>query len=234
MLNKAKSKQLSKFKYVLMIPLLAGMLIYSSCEKQDEVVVKDKSMEELISELKAKSADEKLTKEELASLLKVVEANMPSDISEARKKFIAEQLYSIILQKKELLANSSKKSIEGRKITGEDVPFAIVEDVPVFPGCEGKDPKACLNRGIQEFVAKEFNSGIAQTLGLSPGKKKIYVQFKITKTGAIEILGARAPHKDLEAEARRVVNLLPKMTPGKQRGKDVNVTYMLPITFNIN
>ena len=40
--------------------------------------------------------------------------------------------------------------------------------------------------------------------------------------------------KELEAEAKRVVNLLPKMTPGEQKGKPVNVTYMLPISFNID
>lgn len=234
MLNKAKSKQLSKFKYVLMVPLLAGMLIYSSCEKQGETVIKDKSMQELISELEAKSADKKLTKEELSSLMKLIEANIPTDAPEARKRFVVEQLYSLILEKKGVLEGATRKFLEVDAIKGDDVPFAIVDNVPVFPGCEGKDPKACLNRGIQEFVAKEFNADIAQTLGLSPGKKKIYVQFKITKTGDVEILGARAPHKDLEAEARRVVNLLPKMTPGKQNGKDVNVTYMLPIAFNIN
>ena len=65
------------------------------------------------------------------------------------------------------------------------------------------------------------------------GKQKIYVKFKILKTGKIEILGVRAPHKKLAKEARRVVNKLPKMIPGKQKGKPVNVTYMLPIIFTI-
>ena len=46
-------------------------------------------------------------------------------------------------------------------------------------------------------------------------------------------MGARAPHARLEKEAKRVVGLLPKMIPGKQRGRPVNVTYMLPISFNV-
>ncbi|MFK5878141.1 MAG: energy transducer TonB [Flavobacteriaceae bacterium] len=119
----------------------------------------------------------------------------------------------------------------------EDVPFAIIEDVPIYPGCEKekskKSKKDCFNRGIQKLVAKNFDANLATDLGLSKGKIKIYVQFKITTTGSIEILGARAPHKRLEKEAKRVVNLLPKMTPGKQRGRPVNVTYMLPISFNV-
>ena len=117
----------------------------------------------------------------------------------------------------------------------EDVPFAIIEDVPVYPGCKGTkaQKKACLNKSMQKHVARKFNADLAGDLGLSPGKKKIYIQFKITKTGSIQIIGARAPHARLEKEAKRVVSLLPKMTPGKQRGRPVNVTYMLPISFNV-
>ena len=41
---------------------------------------------------------------------------------------------------------------------------------------------------------------------------------------------ARGPHIRLEKEAVRVVDLLPQMTPGKQRTKPVGVSYTLPIT----
>jgi protein TonB len=44
---------------------------------------------------------------------------------------------------------------------------------------------------------------------------------------------ARAPHPRLVKEATRVVNLLPKMKPGKQRGKAVVVPYSLPIIFQV-
>ncbi|OIQ37040.1 MAG: hypothetical protein BM563_09500, partial [Bacteroidetes bacterium MedPE-SWsnd-G1] len=57
--------------------------------------------------------------------------------------------------------------------------------------------------------------------------------FKILKTGNIEIVGVRAPHPDLEKETRRDIGLLPEIKPGKFDGKEVNVMYMLPITFNI-
>ena len=53
------------------------------------------------------------------------------------------------------------------------------------------------------------------------------------KQGKIAEVRARAPHPRLEQEAARVVNKLPKMQPGKQRGKPVGVVYSLPITFQI-
>jgi len=114
----------------------------------------------------------------------------------------------------------------------EDVPFAIIEDAPVFPGCKGSkaEKKKCLQEKIRKHVTKKYNVDLANELGLDPGKKKVYVIFKISKTGAITDVRARGPHKRLESEASRVVKLLPKMIPGKQRGRAVGVKYTLPIT----
>ena len=93
--------------------------------------------------------------------------------------------------------------------------------------------KACFTSKIRKFVGKNFNSGLATELGLAPGVKKIFVMFKIDKTGEIVSVEARAPHKKLQKEAIRVVELLPKMKPGKQRGNPVKVSYALPIVFKV-
>ena len=90
--------------------------------------------------------------------------------------------------------------------------------------------KKCMVEKITKHVNKKYNTGLAGDLGLSPGKKRVYVQFKIDKTGKIVDVRARGPHKRLEKEAIRVVQLLPDMTPGKQRGRPVGVKYTLPIT----
>jgi len=117
----------------------------------------------------------------------------------------------------------------------EDVPFAIIEDVPIFPGCKGNKAKlrACLQEKITKHVNRKFNSDLASDLGLTPGIKRIFVMFKIDKNGNITNVMARAPHKRLQAEAIRVIKLLPKMTPGKQRGRPVGVKYSLPIAFKV-
>jgi protein TonB len=117
----------------------------------------------------------------------------------------------------------------------EDVPFSIIEDVPVFPGCSGTkaQKKACLNKKMQKHVQRYFDAELANELGLAPGKKKIYLVFKIGKTGNIEQINARAPHPRLKKEAIRIAKKLPKMLPGKQRGRPVRVGYTLPITFNV-
>jgi len=117
-----------------------------------------------------------------------------------------------------------------------DVPFAVIEDVPVFPGCENEKNnearKNCMSEKINDFVNRRFDTGLGSDLGLS-GINRIYVQFRIEKNGAVTVLGARAPHPRLQQEAERVVNMLPKMQPGKQRGQPVGVLYSLPITFRV-
>lgn len=117
----------------------------------------------------------------------------------------------------------------------DDVPFLIIEDAPVFPGCEGtKDEmKACFTAKITKFVSKKFDSELASELNLVSGIQRIIVIFKIDRQGNIVEVKARSPHKELQNEAIRVVKLLPQMEPGRQRNKPVNVKYSLPIAFMV-
>ncbi len=118
----------------------------------------------------------------------------------------------------------------------EDVPFAVIEDVPIFPGCENlrnnDERKKCMSEKISKYVNKEFDTDLGAELGLS-GINRVIVQFRIDEKGNIGQVRARAPHPRLEQEAARVINSLPKMKPGKQRGKPVGVMYSLPIAFKV-
>jgi protein TonB len=114
-----------------------------------------------------------------------------------------------------------------------EVPFSVIENVPEYPGCEkgtNAQKRKCMSDKIAKFVQKKFNTDLAGDLGLS-GKQKINVMFKIDKKGNVTGVRSRAPHPRLEKEAARVINLLPKMKPGRQRGRAVVVPYSLPITF---
>lgn len=116
-----------------------------------------------------------------------------------------------------------------------EVPFAVIENVPIFPGCESGNnaqKRDCMSEKITAFVQKKFNTDLAGDLGLS-GRQRISVIFKIDKNGNVTGVRSRAPHPSLEKEAARVINLLPKMKPGKQRGKAVIVPYSLPIVFQV-
>lgn len=114
-----------------------------------------------------------------------------------------------------------------------DVPFALIQQVPIFPGCENaKDKKKCMSEKINKYVNKKFDTGLGSELGLS-GRNRVSVQFKIDKNGDVVNVRARGPHPRLEQEAIRVIKALPKMKPGEQRGQKVGVLYGLPINFVI-
>ncbi len=95
-----------------------------------------------------------------------------------------------------------------------------------------KEKKAYFSDRIQEIVKENFNQNIGDSTGLK-GKQRIFTQFKINETGDVENIKVRAPHPLFEAEAKRVINLLPKFKPGNQRGKAISMVYNLPITFVI-
>jgi periplasmic protein TonB len=118
----------------------------------------------------------------------------------------------------------------------EPVPFEFIEDVPIFPGCEGlannEERKACMSEKISGIVNKRFDRDLGSRLGLK-GMNRVLVLFQIDPQGNIVGVQSRAPHPKLEEEAVRVINSLPKMEPGKQRGKAVPVSYALPIMFKV-
>ena len=114
------------------------------------------------------------------------------------------------------------------------VPFAVVENVPVFPGCKGKNNaelKACFQDKMQQHLIKNFKyPETAMEMGIHG---KVFVMFDIDQNGIVSRIRTRGPDKLLEKEAARIVGLLPKMIPGKQRGKPVRVPYALPINFQL-
>lgn len=116
-----------------------------------------------------------------------------------------------------------------------DVPFTIIEDKPMFEACKDLPSKAeqekCFKSSLDKHVIKNFNyPPIAQEMGI---QGKVYVSFRINKDGSVSVANVRGPDKSLEAEARRIIEKLPKFIPGKQRGKPTSVMYSYPITFKL-
>lgn len=217
MLQKPKSNRNAKLKYLLVLPLIFMMLTYVACSEDIPVneiqemappppppPAPPKAYEdflELKKMLKAEGVDSDMTFEEYQQ---IIEIGKKSNFS-----FVADD--------------------------ASNVPFSIVDQVPVYPGCENltdnEAQKACMSQKIAEFMNANFDTSIAQNLGLQNKQVRIQVLFKIDETGKVVEVKARAIHPELEQEAIRVVEMLPMMTPGKQDGKTVSVLYALPILF---
>ena len=101
--------------------------------------------------------------------------------------------------------------------------FQVVEEMPEFPGGMGECMK-WLSKNIKYPTISQEN-GV---------QGRVIVQFVVTKEGNIEEpVVANGVDPYLDAEALRVIKAMPKWKPGKQRGKEVNVKYTLPIHFRL-
>ncbi|RYC50624.1 M56 family metallopeptidase [Flagellimonas olearia] len=165
MLQKKKSKAIWQLKYVVLLPLVLGMLVYTSCE-----VGKEDNNEEV---------------------------------------------------------NSSIPLTAVKKI-----PFGVVDEAPIFPGCEdAEDKRACFVENLQKHISKHFNyPKEAQEKGI---QGRVAVIFIIDANGKIVDIRKRGPHELLENEAVRIIEKLPQVQPGKQNGNAVNVAFSVPITFQL-
>ena len=115
-----------------------------------------------------------------------------------------------------------------------NVPFAVIEDVPVFPGCENVDKdqlRNCFQEQMNKHIRRNFRyPEISQEMGI---QGRVLVNFIISEDGSITNIRMRGPDKNLEGEAKRIISLLPAMIPGKQRGRPVRVPFSIPIVFRL-
>lgn len=113
-----------------------------------------------------------------------------------------------------LIFSSSDESLD-------DPVFYIVEEMPEFPGGE-----TALRQKIANNIKYPFEAMKDSIQG------KVYVTFIVSKEGTVKDSRiARGVHPLLDKEALRVVGELPQWMPGRQRGKEVNVSYTVPINF---
>ena len=115
-----------------------------------------------------------------------------------------------------------------------NVPFAVIEYVPVFPGCENVDKdqlRNCFQEQMNKHIRRNFRyPEISQEMGI---QGRVLVNFIISEDGSITNIRMRGPDKNLEGEAKRIISLLPAMIPGKQRGRPVRVPFSIPIVFRL-
>ena len=104
-----------------------------------------------------------------------------------------------------------------------DATFQVVEEAPEFPG----GMQACM-----VFLAKNIKYPVSAQEAKIEGR--VIVQFIVKKDGTIaDPIVMRGVSPELDAEALRVVSLMPNWKPGRQRGKTVNVKYTIPIMFRL-
>lgn len=233
MLQKTKSKQISKIKYVIILPLILSMLVYVACS--DETSVKNEEFNEIpLSEIEIEVPNEQMTEEEYIERVNALNKIYFKNGEDPDPEDLIEYLNKLgsLRNKTTFTIDSDREEFEVP--AGVDIPFAVIDKAPTFPNCSGtnEELKKCMSANVSAHVNKEFDVTLGEKLGLT-GINRIFVMFKIDKQGNIVDIRSRAPHPTLEAEAVRIIKALPQMQPGEQGGIPVGVLYSLPITFKI-
>ncbi len=277
MLQKSKSKQIRLLKYALLIPIVIGMLVYTSCSVQDKALNQNRNLDlsqynfsYSLKQGEEMSTETKKLIDKYETFLKAnpdyvswalfdeetktgsfsvhsINEKVPAGY-EYRPSMIGSENdkppYKIYVNFKSIPETEESRKQDEEKLlklkeefkNASEVPFSVVDEVPVFPGCEAlannEERKKCMSENIAMHVNRNFNTKLADSLGLK-GKQRINVIFKINKEGDVTGVRSRAAHPALEAEAIRVIKLLPKMKPGVNNGKKVIVPYSLPIIFQV-
>ncbi|KAA3647571.1 MAG: energy transducer TonB [Bacteroidetes bacterium] len=117
--------------------------------------------------------------------------------------------------------------------------FTIVENMPIFKGCEKKKTQSkrdqCTNVELYKFIVKNvrypkdlFGQGLSGTT---------YVTFRVDTTGKVidERIEGKFPGESgykFDEEALKVVRQIPTMTPGMTKGEPQAVQYTIPVRFS--
>ena len=121
------------------------------------------------------------------------------------------------------LEEAMKAEKQKKETPQEKVIFQVVEQMPEFPGGMQK---------AMEFLGKNSKYPVAAQEAKIEGR--VIVQFVVERDGSVsDVKVMRGVNPELDAEAIRVVSMMPKWIPGKQRGKAVAVKYTMPIMFRL-
>lgn len=118
-----------------------------------------------------------------------------------------------------------------------NVPFAVLEDIPMFPNCidvERSEGRNCFMQEMNNHIKLNFRYPKKAKKNKIQGR--VTVMFLINYEGYVEItkIVAQEGTELLAEEAERIIKLLPKFKPGMFKGEPVDVMYAQPIVFKIN
>jgi TonB family protein len=122
--------------------------------------------------------------------------------------------------------------------TKKSITIAEVQTLPIYPGCEAavaasrEEGFACFNQMVMMLVSRNVvYPKKARQKGI---QGNVYVRFIIEKDGYVSnVEVVRSVDPELDAEAVRVIKMMPRMEPAKVNGKPVRITYTIPINFRL-
>ena len=257
MMNKRRTSEIGKAKYLLFAPLAGVLLMVSNIESvareigeqipevaevqqkaeqalNTDVAVANPMAKEVIEVMNPAEAEEmEADKTAEAALIKAEEAKAEEAKAAAEAELTKAEEAKVAADKAE-----EAKTVEQAKQAAEDK----VKNKAQADTTKKKRYWDCIPEtmpyfpGGQELLLKYLAVNIKYPASAVKAKKqgRVIVTFIVQKDGSITHAKiARSIDPELDAEALRVVKGMPKWTPGTQLGKPVSVKYVLPVKFSL-
>lgn len=218
MMNKRRTSEIGKAKYLLFAPLAGALLMVSNIESVAREIGEQIPK---VAEVQQKAEQALNTDVAVANPMAkdVVEMMNPSETAEMKAAEAAE----LAKAEAELKAEAKASDATAPADTTKSVVYDIPETMPYFPGG-------------QELLLKYLADNIKYPASAVKAKKqgRVIVTFIVQKDGSVTHAKiAKSIDPELDAEALRIVKGMPKWTPGTQNGKPVSVRYMVPVKFSL-
>ena len=230
MMNKRRTSEIGKAKYLLFAPLAGALLMVSNIESVAREIgeqipevaeVQQKAEQALNADVAvanpmAKDAVEMMNPSETAEMKAAEAAELAKAEEEAKA---AELAKSEAEQKAEAKASDATAPAD----TTKNVVYDVTETMPQFPGGQGV---------MMKYLAANIKYPASAVKAKKQGR--VIVTFVIQKDGSVTNARiAKSVDPELDAEALRIVKAMPNWTPGTQDGKPVNVRYTIPVVFSL-
>ena len=212
MMNKRRTSEIGKAKYLLFAPLAGALLMVSNIES-----VAREIGEQIPEVAEVQQKAEQALNADVAVVNPMakdaVEMMNPSETAEMKAAEAAE------LAKAEAKASDATAPAD----TTKNVVYDVTETMPQFPGGQGV---------MMKYLAANIKYPASAVKAKKQGR--VIIAFVIQKDGSVTNARiVKSVDPELDAEALRIVKAMPNWTPGTQDGKPVNVRYTIPVIFSL-
>ena len=241
MMNKRRTSEIGKAKYLLFAPLAGALLMVSNIESVAREIgeqipevaeVQQKTEQALNADVAvanpmAKDAVEMMNPAETEEMEADKAAEAKAEVAKAEEAKAAEvakaEEAKAVEQAKQAAEEKVKTKPQTETTKKKNSWDCIPETMPYFPGG---------NVLMLKYLADNIKYPASAVKAKKQGR--VIVGFIVQKDGSITHAKiVRSIDPELDAEALRVVKGMPKWTPGTQLGKPVSVKYALPVKFSL-
>ena len=216
MMSRIKSSKIANIKLLSGVLIAVALIIVFACEQKEFVEIEKVPTGHTLSlQLDSEKIRLEGNPESIEQLKKILATapNIEMETFDGGDIVITQKSQNV--DELVVVAHDKEEPVEQEEV------FFIVEEMPEFPGGDLE---------LRKFIASSIKYPVvAQENGI---QGKVYVSFVVKKDGSIgRARVVRGVDPSLDTEALRVVRALPKWIPGRQRGKQVAVSYTVPINF---